>query len=223
MDRFDWDSRETGKKAIDMELKGLVPLAHGQEGRVQLVGSDITISVEIHGRLVPDAEGEAEPTRQLLMGEGWLTGEPVLMQVRADHGGGNDRKVYLNGKLYRIDALEPGSIWEDSPDLDRRGSFAHYRGCGLVPPGKAYRVTRIEYRARLDPRQKAGSRMTICVGGKDEVKADASQGGSVAGTWTGDVLVVPGRESDVSVTCNYYGLAEITVFGELVDPPPTKK
>jgi hypothetical protein len=92
-----------------------------------------------------------------------------------------------------------------------------------VPPGKAFRVTRVEYRARLDAQEKANSRLSVRIGGYEEVKADASQGGSVAGAWTGDVRVLPGQEDNVSVTCNYYGLAEITVYGELVDDPRSKR
>ncbi len=215
-----WDPAERGTNTVDTELKGLVRLRHGYENRVEMYGHGVAAALEIHGRLVPEAEGEAAQPTPLAMGGGWLTGEPVLMQVLADHGGGNPRTVHLDGKLYRIDSLEPESIWTDSPRLrERRSSVAHYRGCGRVPPGKAFRITRVEYRAQLDTKEPSLSSLIVSVGGEERVKTDASQGTPVAGAWTGDVLIFPGKERDVSVTCSYYGLAEILVYGELVDDP----
>jgi hypothetical protein len=79
----------------------------------------------------------------------------------------------------------------------------------------------VEYRARLAKDENSG--LSVSVGGTEQVKADSSQGGVVGGAWTGDVLVFPGEEDKVSVTCNKYGLAEITVFGDLVDDPRARK
>jgi hypothetical protein len=208
-----WDAQ----RDLDTELTGLVRLRHGDENRLRLHGRAVAASLEVHGRLVSEAEGESVAARPLVMGDGWLTREPVVMQVFADHGGGNPRTVYLDGGLYRIDALEPDSIWTDTPDWDRRGSRAYYSGCGRVPSGKAYRITRVAYRACL--REDDHSDLVVIVGGETRVKANGSQGTVVSGTWDGDVLILPGRERDVSVTCDYFGLAEVVVYGEVVEAP----
>jgi hypothetical protein len=224
MEDLQWDRRERGIDKVDAELKGLVRLRHGRESEVRLNGYMVAASVELHGRLVPAAEGEDAAPRPLVMGDGWLTGEPVLIQVFADHGGGNPRTVYLNGKLYRIDSLERETIWTETPRLrERRGSFAHYRGCGLVPAGKAYRITRVEYRAFLDPDKGRNSDLVIRVGGNEVVKKTAPEGSVVNGAWDGDVLVHPGQEEGVSLTCSMYGLAEMVVYGALVDEPKAER
>jgi hypothetical protein len=88
MDRFDWDSGEAGKNTTALELKGLVRLMHGRERDVYVSAFGVAASVEMHGRLVPAAEGESMRARPLVMGDGWLTGEPVLMQVRPTTGAG---------------------------------------------------------------------------------------------------------------------------------------
>lgn len=221
-DRLEWKAPEGGG-TIERELTGLVHLRHGYERTVGLSGHTISASLELHGRLVAEAEGEATPTRPLVMGHGWLTGEPVLIQVLADHGGGNPRTVSLDGKIDRIDSLEPESIWADEPRLrERQSSLAHYRGCGRIPAGKAFLVTRVEYRARLDAQEPKLSRLTIRIGG-EEVAADATHGAVVAGAWTGDVVIRAGRERDLSLACHYFGLAEILIHGALVDDPTPKR
>ncbi|MCK6461086.1 MAG: hypothetical protein L6Q95_14485 [Planctomycetes bacterium] len=224
MEDLQWDRRERGIDKVDTELKGLVRLRHGRESEVRLNGTMVAASVELHGRLVPAAEGEETPPRPLVMGDGWLTGEPVLIQVLADHGGGNDRTVYLSGKLYRIDSLEPETIWTETPRLrDRRDSLAHYRGCGRVPAGKAYRITRVEYRARLDPEKSTHSGLVIRIAGKEVVKTNASEGAVVNDAWNGDVLILPGGEEGVSITCSMYGLAEMVIHGDIVDQSGERK
>jgi hypothetical protein len=209
--------------AVSVELRGLVPWLHGL-GDVQLAGSHWAASAELHGRLVPAAEANELPRAHLRMvtgsGDGWLTKEPVVLQVIADHGGGSDRKVRLDGTVYRIDTLAPDDLWTETPDLrNRRRSSAHYRGCGLVPPGKAYRITRIDYRAILDERENQHSRFVIEAMGAKLVEENAVNGARVVGSWTGEILIPPGREDTVAVVCNYYGLGEAVVYGTIVDPP----
>jgi hypothetical protein len=210
---------EAAAREIDLELKGLVRLRHGDENRVRIVGSDVAVSVEIHGRLVPEAQGESGVPWPLVMGDG-LTGGPVLMQVLADHGGGNPRTVHLDGKMQRIGSLERESIWTEPARLkELKASSAHYRGCGRVPPGMAFRITRVTYRAQLDPEGSPTSSMVVRIGGKDEIKANASKGPTAAGSWSGDILVLPGDEREVSLTVAYFVLAEVVLYGELVDDP----
>jgi len=216
---------KAGPSAIEREMKGLARLRHGEEGRVGMNGGSVAAALEIHGRLVPEAEGEAAETRPLIMGDGWLTGEPVLMQVLADHGGGNPRTLRLDGELNSyLDSLGEGDLWSETVNWrNLKGSWAYYRGCGRVPAGKAYRITRVDYRARLNPEGSSNSHITVRIGGKDEIKADASQGATASGSWTGDVLVFPGGEEGVSLTGAYFALAEMTVFGELVDDAREKR
>jgi len=213
---------------LEMELRGRALLRHGAEGRVRLAARRAAAQVELHGRLVAAAAAERLETAPLVMANahgipGWLTGEPVVLQVLADHGGGNPRTVRLDGSIYRIDSLQPESIWTEQPQLrDRKDSYAHYRGAGRVPEGKVFRITQITYRAILDPKRSSHSDLVLKIGDeKVEVAASELPGETnrVEGAWRGEVLIRRGDERKVSLTCSYFGLAEATIFGDLVDDP----
>ena len=213
------------QRRIEFELTGRQILRHGEESSVRLQVSRGAASMEIHGRLVSEAEGEAIATRPLITGEGegFLTSGPVLMQVLAAHGGGNPNTLTLAGQpnMY-LDALSIESLWNEARDLrSARDSRYYYRGCGRVPPGKAFRITRIHYRARLDPQGSSHSDLRIRAGGKTVIETDASKQKAIEDVWNGDLLLRPGDENKVSLTCSYYAMAEMTVYGELVDAPET--
>lgn len=209
-----------GERTVEMRLAGLQLVAHGQASRISLYGHRAAAGAEIRGRLVPTAEAARLHSRPLRMageGNGFLTDRTPVLQVLADHGGGNPRRVYLDGSTYRIDSVLPGSIWTDEPNLrGLRNSIAHYENCGLIPPGKAYRITRVAYRVILDKRSGGQSRFDIRIG-KEKIEGNAAERDTFDGVWNGDVLLHPGDETKVVVTCHYYGLAEVTVFGKLVD------
>ena len=178
-----------------------------------------------HGRYVTLAEAEGLRDRQFHWApegdDGLLGPEPVLLQVLADHGGGNDRKVRLDGSTYRVDATKEASLWSDTLDVGQvRGSFAYSENAGTVPDGKIYRITRIAWRTRLDPRNPSHSDFEIRFRGESLVARTAKEEPEHAGVWTGELDLEPGDESRFEVVCSYFGLGEAIVYGELVAKPP---
>jgi hypothetical protein len=210
-----------GERTVLVRLVGLHRVPHGREQRVALNVYRAAARAELRGRLATTAEADGladRPFRMAGEGEGFLSDRPAVLQVLADHGGGNPRRVFLDGSTYRIDSIVPGNIWSEEPNLrERRNSIAHYENCGLIPPGKAYRVTRILYRVILDEAKGRRSRFDIRIGG-EKIEGDAAEHARHEGDWSGDLLLHPGDETKVVVTCHYFGLAEMTVYGELVDP-----
>jgi hypothetical protein len=218
--RLKWDH---ALRRLEIELRGRRILRHGQESHVAAFVIQGSASVEVHGRLVDRAVADALTEVPLTTGggDGFLGGKPVVMQVFADHGGGNPRTLALTGEgNHRIDSAAVENIWEAIGSLrDTPGSKSYAEGCGLVPPGKVFRIRRILYRARLDPQGERNSRLKIEACGTTVVETDASKQKSVEGAWDGDVVVRPGEEERVTLTCAYYALAEMTVIGAIEDAP----
>jgi hypothetical protein len=202
-------------------LRGRVHLHHGAEDAVSMDLRHGSASIELHGRLLPTAEALALPAAPFAAhsGDGVLDGEPVLLQVFAEHGGGNPNTITLDGRVnIYVDALTTTSLWSDSADVHRqRTSLVHGRGVGRVPAGKVFRVRRIEYRARLSKRDGSHSGFEITVGGKKVVAISADESVDPAGIWTGDVAIGPGEEKRVALTASMHALAEAMVIGDLVD------
>jgi hypothetical protein len=188
---------------------------------IWLVGG--AVEARVAGRILSAAEAkkvQAGRPRWAPQGsDGYLKTGRVLLQVCADHGGGNDRTVRLDGSTYRVETVRRQSIWNDQVDVEMsRGSIAHVEGIGLVPPGKVFRITRIDYRARLSARKGSHSKLVIEVKGRKVVEIDATKNSAPSGSWFGPVDIRSGDEDDVELTCPYFGLGEAVIWGEIVDP-----
>jgi hypothetical protein len=206
---------------FEVELRGRAHLRHGAERDIWMELRNGAASVELHGRLLPVADALALPAQDFTVysGDGILDGEPVLLQVFAEHGGGNPNTVTLDGRanMY-LDGLTTNNLWSDTAELgQQRTSLAHVRGVGRVPAGKVFIVRRIEYRARLNKRDRSHSEFEITVGGKKVVAITAEQELNPRGAWTGEVAIRPGEEKRVALTASMHALAEAIIFGELVD------
>jgi len=196
----------------------------GQERDLSVEARGGVASLELEGRLVTPEEVQqigAAPFRWIPEGSaGFLLGDaPITLQVVADHGGGNPRRVGIDGSHNgRFDARELRSIWSETAVLaELRDSFVHYEGIGLVPPGKAFVLTRVEYRGRLDPKQGRHSDFVIRADGRELFKTNAKLDARPQGVWQGSVKISPGRESTVSLELSYFGIGEARFFGDLVD------
>lgn len=204
-------------------LRGLVLVRPPRESiPIQLNLNSARVELSAVGRFVSLQEGWAPqpeyPFRWVPEGEdGVLGDDPVVLQVLADHGGGNPRKVMLNGSTYRIERVARSDLWDDQLDLARnRASVGYVRGGGTVPRGHAFRVTRIDWRARLDPGGTRNSNFTVRYQGRDLVEVRAPDGIRPSGTWTGEVDVEPGQEGRFEIECSYFGMGEAVVHGSLV-------
>ena len=206
---------------FEVELRGRVSLLHGAERGVSMELTQGAASVELHGRLLPAAEAAklAAVPFAAHSGDGILDGKPVLLQVFAEHGGGNPNTVTLDGRVNMyVDGLSTANLWSDSADVAKqRTSLVYGRGVGRVPAGKVFHVRRIEYRARLNKRDGSHSDFEITVGGEKVVAITADENVNPAGVWTGDVAIGPGEEKRVGLTASMHALAEAIVFGDLVD------
>jgi hypothetical protein len=206
---------------FEVELRGRAHISHGWEHEIKMDLRHGAASVELHGRLLRTAEALALPRAPFTLhsGDGILGGEPVLLQVFAEHGGGNPNTVTLDGRanMY-LDGLTTNNLWSDTADLGKqRTSLAHVRGVGRLPAGKVFLVRRIEYRAWLNKRDGTHSGFAITVGGKQVVAITAEQEVNPTGAWTGEVAIRPGEEKRVALTASMHALAEAIIFGDLVD------
>jgi hypothetical protein len=200
---------------------------------VRLEVNDAVARVRFVGRYVaPDQAPAARPfvwrPEESL---GFLRDDaPVHIEIVADHGGGNPRTVDLagatNGRFQDV-AAQP--LWDERANLSslRRSSF-RTENAGLLPTGFAFRLTRIDWRARLLGGEK-NSRFDVEAPlgrppGKDpsercivaaEPSRDAPKGQAetLAGTWNGERLIR--RADELRVTCHYFGMADVTLFGRL--------
>ena len=206
---------------FEIELQGRFHLLHGSEKDIRMELAQGAASVELHGRLLPAAEAAKLPSAPFAAhsGDGILDGEPVLLQVFAEHGGGNPNTVTLDGRVNSyVDGLTTTNLWSDTADVGKqRMSLAHVRGVGRVPAGKVFIVRRIEYRARLNKRDRSHSDFEITVGDRKVVAITAEQEVNPTGAWSGEVAIRPGEEKRVALTASMHALAEAIVFGDLVD------
>ncbi len=214
----------SAKRALDFEFTGRHMLRHGQGGHVEITGWRAAASLEISGRIVTEAAADKLVEIPLRLGpSSLLSDKPVTMQIYADHGGGNQRRVRLDGSLRRIDELSTTGIWNDAFSLKGgERSRAFYQGCGHIPPGKIYRITQIEYRARLDAQSGSHSSFSLVVAGERVIEEDGTKGKFFRGIWTGDVTLRPGQENTVYVACAFYAMGEIVVHGRVLDDPKLK-
>jgi hypothetical protein len=205
---------------FEVELRGRAHLLHGGEHRISMELRHGAASIELHGRLLPVAEAYELPAVPFAAhtGHGILDGEPVLLQVFAQHGGGNPNTITLDGRVNMyVQAVSPTNLWSDTADVgQQRTSLAYGRGVGRVPAGKVFVVRRIEYRARLNKRDGSHSDFEITVGGKKVVKVTAAQEANPAGAWVGEVAVRPGEEKRVALTASMHALAEAIILGDVV-------
>jgi len=182
------------------------------------------VGLTAHGRYVSREEAQDLRDRSFRWvpegDDGLLGSEPVTLQVLADHGGGNPRTVRLDGSTDRIDEVAVASLWDDTVVLrDLRDSTAWCRNTGVVPDGKVYRITRIDWRTRLDPERDGHSDFVIRFKYEKLVERKAPDGVEASGSWRGEIDVEPRRERDLEVVCSFFGMGEAVVYGELVDAP----
>lgn len=197
-------------------------------GLLGLYVSDATARVRFIGRIVaPEDVPEPRPFKWIAEESvGFLRSDvPARLQLVADHGGGNPRTLDLAGTTNsRFDPPTGRPVWDDASDLTKlQGSYCWTENAGFVPPEFSFRVTRIDWRARLlggmgnsrfearAQRDKDGVLVNVAT------SSDVRDGQSnlSAGTWTGDFVIHPGREKDLTFTCYMYGMAEVTVHGRL--------
>ena len=206
--------------------------------------NDATVSAEsaavevvFRGRWSPrDAGPEIKdrPFRAVVTeSPGYLgTGQIRLQVLNTGHGGGF---LFLDGtRKSASERASDHSIWDDSIEWKKlREPAAFSSGTGLVPPGKALRVRRIDWRVRFG-NFGSSSRLVMKVNGRDEISIKGEDVGTReeqraraiadtvveefrTGTWTGEVLIRPGEEMETSLQCEPAALGEAVFDGELID------
>jgi hypothetical protein len=217
------------------------PEMYDPEERTRATFEACAGSVVVRGRLLDRASLMSSPDRGKTAaepfapvswdGEGVLGDRPTRIQILADHGGGNPRTVTLEGvvaKRFGKEAVQPSPIWDDRLDLTQvRESSAWVENAGIVPPGKAYEVRRIEWRVRFAPGERyRRATFVIAVNGKPLVEVPETSSDERerdlaalhrAGRWDGAVRIRPGEESRFEVSASYYSMSDTTIYGTVVD------
>jgi hypothetical protein len=209
-------------RRVSAGYEGRVLLDAGNERYLVVEASGCVAEVRVSGRLLPTAEARALAKAPFLLarsdGEGFLTGDPVLLQVVADHGGGNPRTLHLDGSDNgRFHEMADRALWDDREDLKTLSRSRGYaERAGAIPPGKSFEVERVTWRARLLEGD-SHSDVEITIAGKKVVDVSGKQDPNPRGTWTGSVVLAAGKERELSVTAHYHGMVEAWVYGRLID------
>jgi hypothetical protein len=155
-------------------------------------------------------------------GDGLLHDGTVVLEVAANHGGGHDEAIRLDGSMDRIDGFSADRIF----GIERRGertdkSTAHAEGTGIIPTGKAFCVTRIDFRVdwSMCGEYRRSSRFRIRFNGQDLVEIKGSDPDAPEAGSTGEFLVRRGEEHRLEISCAMYAIGEALVHGTLVDDP----
>jgi hypothetical protein len=194
----------------------------GEARQVLLEARNSVASAQLRGRFV--ARDEADAIERIPFravegeSEGFLQDGPILIQILVPHAGGNAHAVHLDGSRDgRIRNMSRLDLWPGPVDLRTlQDSTAHTVGCGPIPPGHAFVITRIDYRVRLDPKKSNHSEFGVMAARKSLVQWKASQGTDHAGTWEGEVRVESGKERTFQVSCSYFAMVEARITGRLV-------
>lgn len=224
-----------------LRYEGSACLREGEEDRLKVdFDNEALCEVRVAGRLIPPGEARPPPRpfrATQVRGDGYLTGEALLFQVVADHGGGNPCTVHLDGSDNdRFDVRSDRSVWDEGIALaDLKRASLYVEGAGAPPPGKEFVITRVTWRGRRQLR--SHSELVISVGGtrilslpdksreaaltraQRENKDEAEE--RVEGSWTGQVRVGGAtRVRDaLEVTAACFAMLEVRVEGSLVEAP----
>lgn len=197
-------------------------------GDLKLDVSDGVARVRFVGRVVArDAAPEVRPFAWRADDcVGFLRdGAAIRIQIAAGHGGGT---VHLTGATNgRIEEFSPRPVWDANADLGGlKRSTCWTEDAGVLPPGFAFRLTRIDWRARL---QGGNSHSTFEVEAplaKDQKEsrivsvgpsrdAPNKQAELLTGSWSGDRLIDAKNLRELRFTLRQYGMADVTVIGRL--------
>lgn len=228
--------RESMARSLDGWPRGLARDAWKREQLRQRIGelddpATVRIQVRTRGQttvhmadprwLEPRSGFQAEP---LDLDEGFGSGWRPALHVR---GG-----FVPHGHILIVERVAVHAWWPAAPSSRRgRDAFVEVElealkrskrflsGGGVFPPGKAFEVTRIDYRGRLSAKGGSHSDLVIRAGRRTLVSTNADEGTRPAGTWTGSVVVREGGRRGLGVTASYHALVEARVQGRLIDDP----
>jgi hypothetical protein len=207
-------------RALRGTFRGRALVQPFTEDRVRLAVSAGVGEVRLRGRLL-DADAPHEGLADFRWipsdSEGFLLDGPVVVQVSA----GSRREVDVN--LQGATSMNPKSVtfadrevWNRSLAQEPAVGFVYLDGGGFVPPGKAYRIERISWRAKFahtngqfEVRKPGGA------GGR--IHANGGPANSAHGDWTGELVLRPGQEKNVVVRATRGTVGEATFHGRLVD------
>jgi hypothetical protein len=223
-------------RSLTCRFEGRSVVRAGDEDDVRCqVNGGCGAEVRLTGRMVAESDRAPRPVQPFRMvrfeGDGYLTGDPVLIQVVADHGGGTPRTIYLDGSDNgRFDERSDGDVWDGNAPLEElKQARAHIEGAGVLPPGKAFEVTRVTWRGRRLASE-SHSKLLINVGGTDVLRLPDRSAGRpprdgppeefVQGTWNGRVVLTDLGRKSLEVTAAYHAMLEARIEGALVDLPP---
>ncbi len=213
---------------------------------VEINATLVAAEVRLKGRLVPIPRDLSQrlPVRAFRTVEyesdGLCRGGPVVLQVVGDG------TLVFEGSRDRVAGVSRLPLWDEAVDLAKPRNGAFYAsGAGWIPPGKAFRVRRVEWRARMASWE--DSEFQVRVAGSEVAHLpDKGETGedrrahekererrrreayerqrrgetvplqTVSGTWTGEALVRAERERETLIECRFT-MGEAVFYGDLVD------
>lgn len=220
----------SGKERIQGRWEGEVRLSPGDEAETYLEISNSSVAdVVIKGRFEPrDPEvgrrswaenpGFFEDVtglvaRRLAEVRQELKGDSIVLQVRSARVGGNPVALDMAGRqsIY-VDELRESSLDFDAP-LARNVDSEAFADGGVVPPGREFLVTSVEYRMSIAARQGA----KLVVGGHEIVSLErrGNDAHELDDLWQGRLILRPDEECRSYVEIADDSSAEVVIRGRL--------
>jgi hypothetical protein len=204
------------------------------------LGSSSAGEVRLYGEFEPRREWEQRSRAQglarvtsavpLPLRHPQLAAPRALLQVRAEHHGGNPIQIGLAGStsIY-VDRVDPAPLDLSLPPERNAPALVHFEG-GHVPSDMAFVVTRATWWSTTF---RPGPPRPLRLVGADQVLANLAPargsyledpwasastpvGEPVSGSWSGRLVVLPGREESTYLEASYFTNGEAQIFGELV-------
>ena len=215
---------------------GAVVLRPGDERRMRIEAKNSSsVAARVRGRLIALSEADAvdeaplwpavsPPSVERVVPDvtgtrGFALTEPrALLQVRAGHAGGNPIRVSLLGKasIY-VDSISNERLQEPL-DFEATSDSVGYIEGGRIPHGKAFLVTRVDYRLRKTKKSHGAAFISV-MGERLAAIDQRDDAGEDGGSWIGAIVVPAGSEKRVFAEASYFSWIEATLHGEFIDAP----
>lgn len=173
--------------------------------------SDQVVRSAIHARLQRQMFEYSDGSFGSVMSSG-----RVRLQIRGGAGGGNPRRLYMNGaKSIYVDTLQGTPINTFGSVASSERSAAFFQG-GFVPTGKIWVLHKITYSGSAQGDYNGPGEFIVSAGGTEIVHRHNDQQNPIAGTWTGKLTIHPGQENTVYAQIRNSSACDVILEGELL-------
>ena len=214
-----------GGRWLAATYEGRAFMDTGREDSTGITVTNAVLDLHIEGHLEPyPVVGPYQHPKGMHLtnfeGEGFLTGGDVLIQVQ--NNGGSRDEVGLHGPdPRRREPSVPEDLWRTVvPPKNPRFTKVHVENAGDLPPGKAFEITSLRWRAHAyDDRGDTHAFLIYMRGARGAnppIYVNTRKDRSPSGQWSGSHVVHPGRGRSFYVEARSRGVIEVRIQGRLI-------